>query len=181
MAVKGLKVNSLNMSDDVPGLVLLNTTSFSAVASASLPASTFSATYNNYKIIFNGSGSTAMYLQGRGRISGSDDTTANYLSGWFYLQTNGGATGQDNAGAGTSSFQRLGYVNGANVFNLTFELQNPYKASVKCLYGQAQRPDGAMHINGGFFYDATKLWDSFTFIASTGTISGKVSVYGFNE
>ena len=35
------------------GMVLLNTTSFSAVSSISLPANTFTSTYKDYKIIYS--------------------------------------------------------------------------------------------------------------------------------
>ena len=60
------------------GMVLLNTTSFSAVASQSIN-SVFSSTYENYRIVYTTSGFSASdALTLRLRASGTDLSSANY-------------------------------------------------------------------------------------------------------
>ena len=69
------------------GMVLLNTTSFSAVASQSVN-DVFSATYDNYKIILNiDSTSSASYdLVLRLRVGGSDLSTTVYTYGGIFAK-----------------------------------------------------------------------------------------------
>jgi len=59
------------------GLVHLNTTSFSGVATQSIN-NVFSAQYDNYKILIDVSKSTTSFLQLRWRAAGTDNTTTNY-------------------------------------------------------------------------------------------------------
>jgi len=107
MAVRGLKVGSLNTSDDVSGLVKIVPTSvavgsgsgsasalgivtFSGASSVSLNG-VFSSTYKNYRINFDniimpvGAGGTDMLL--RLRANGTN-TTTNYTGAGFYMSHN---------------------------------------------------------------------------------------------
>jgi hypothetical protein len=63
-----------------PGLVLLNTTSFSAVASQSVN-DVFSSTYDNYRIVCEFSSSTDQEIFFRLRASGADLTSNVYRIG----------------------------------------------------------------------------------------------------
>jgi hypothetical protein len=77
MSVKSFKTSGVGVDLAPQGLVLINTTSFSAVASFSLAANTFSATYDNYRIVFNkltSPGNAFIYL--RLRAAGTDNTSA---------------------------------------------------------------------------------------------------------
>jgi hypothetical protein len=61
------------------GLILVSTTSFSAVSSVSLAQDTFTSTYTNYRIIFSEiSTTTTVNLTLRLRKAGTDNTDANY-------------------------------------------------------------------------------------------------------
>jgi len=78
-------------------LTLLSTTSFSAASSVSLPTSTFSATYDDYLVLLNVTTSSAdQYVSARMRVSGSDNTTSNYASGFFYVNFPTSGYGNDN-------------------------------------------------------------------------------------
>ena len=68
--------NWLQVGSSNQGLTLISTTSFSGVTSISLPANTFSSTYNAYRIICNfvpSVGDTT--ISARVRASGTDNTS----------------------------------------------------------------------------------------------------------
>ena len=172
MTVKGLKVNSLNTSDDVPGMVLLNTTSFSGVASTSLAADTFTSTYDNYKIIFIvETSSTDSGISMRLRASGSDNSTSVYNS----------------TTSTTSSLNQTSWS-----LNPTTTLQKFY--SFELYYPKAAKNTYIKNVTGMFesggayattseyagYFRNTTSFDAMSFIASTGTITGKYFVYALN-
>jgi len=65
--------------DNKSGLILISTTSFSAVSSVSLPASTFTTTFDRYKIDFKALTSIAgTDIDGRLRASGTDASGTDY-------------------------------------------------------------------------------------------------------
>ena len=179
MAVKGLKVNSLNMSDDVPGLVLLNTTSFSGVTTQSVN-NVFTSTYDNYRIIIritgaSAAGSTFFRL----RASGSDKATN------YNYQT--GLSENTSASAVRSNAQTLVPIRlyatdySLNVFDVSGpNLNEPTVGNIQI----AARISGT----GGFLeniaFAQTENYqaDGFTFGAtSSSSFTGSVSVYGYNK
>jgi hypothetical protein len=154
------------------GLVLLNTTSFSAVASQSI-SSVFSSTYDNYKIELVVTNSTSATCTMRLRTT-SDDTTANY--GYQHLRADATTL------AGTRTL-------GATLFNLTpLAITSYFTASIELLSpnlsAYTQMRQLALNYgdmtDGAYFHTSTTAFTGFSLIASTGTITGKVSVYGYN-
>ena len=162
------------------GMVLLNTTSFSGVASISLPANTFTSTYTNYRIMFqNISPANSLALSMRLRTSGSDNSTSNYDSAFLYAQsTTAYASASDNA----SSFG-LTASSGARIIS-TIDLMNPQTADdtlmVHSTY-QTTSDSGTYNVGGGRFQLGTSF-DSATFIAnSVNLLTGQVQVYGYSK
>jgi hypothetical protein len=161
------------------GMVLLSTVSFSAVASQSIN-SVFSSTYDNYKIIFVGSASTTISMNFRLRVSGVDASGSNYIRQRIF----GTSTTVSAARAtGTS------YFPGDLEFDPTtqiFELLNPAKASKTGFITQSlsiQTSAGTqtdLVLTAGQ-HDLSTAYDGFSLIASSGTITGTVSVYGYNK
>jgi hypothetical protein len=153
------------------GLELINTTSFSAVSSFSLPADTFSATYENYKIVISdlstSAGSTTYF---RMRAAGSDATGANYNSYWWFFV---GSSGNGFAGTSTSAPQLWDNVNA-----VTIEIFRPFSALVTNVLSSATG-SGNMILAGGN-HALTNSYDSMSFIRTSGTMTGKYSVYGYN-
>ena len=185
MAVKGLKVNSLNMSDDVPGLVLLNTTSFSGVASQSLPASTFSSTYDNYLIVVSISATTAdstLYI--KLRASGTD-SSANYywtLNGF----TAGGTAQQNGLGPVTTGMYLMDTDTGSSAKPTIsrVELYTPFVAQpTSLIYQTATSTNGGIPvgISGMGLHTPSTSYDSATLVPTAGNISGSMTVYGMNK
>jgi len=162
------------------GMVLLNTTSFSAVSSVSLPASTFTSTYANYLFTFNITGSTALNVTGRLRAAGTDNTSSIYNS----TSWEGSSSVTASGGTGSTSWAAVGQANGAdmsrNIVSMT--LCSP-QISTKFTYGHSiyisNISSTPYPLQTYLSTTVTTSFDSITFGTNTGTISGSISCYGF--
>ena len=159
------------------GMVLLNTTSFSAVSSISLPAATFSSTYQNYHILFQCDTTLACTFTSRLRVGGADNTASVYDFHADYLDTvfnnSSSNTSQTSWTLGATS------ASATNNFAFNMNLYNPFAA--KYTNGQliGNMSNRRIPITG-FYHDTATSFDSLTIIASAGTITGRVCVYGYN-
>jgi hypothetical protein len=160
------------------GLTLINTTSFSAVASQSVN-DVFSATYDNYKIIVNLTNSTGANssLSMRMRVSGADNTNNEYTRFKFYTDyTN--AFGSDSGSIGTSSFL-IGDTQGTDGNQSVIEMQAPFLTQLT-----KQITIGTKKLNQFMFGGSTTVTTSytgFTLIQGSTNITGTVSVYGYTK
>jgi hypothetical protein len=159
------------------GLTLINTTSFSAVASESVN-DVFSADYDNYKIIvryttFTGTPGNA---QIRLRVGGSDNTNNEYTrSKLFWASSN--TSGVDSGSSGTSSF--LIGEDGANSFSC-IELYAPFLTEKTKHNTQAAKDNNGLIFSGST--TVTTSYTGFTLLSSSATnFTGSVSVYGYNK
>ncbi len=169
-----------------PGLVRITSNTFSAVSSVSLPNSTFTSTYKDYKIFITiQSTSASPTLTGRYRASGADNTTGNYYSALSIARVDGSAASQANSSASTSF--NLGYVTtGApGTYGLSLDLLGPQATDRKQIggtgFGANAGLDAFAAYSFGAWFNATTQFDAFSFIASTGTITGSYAVYGYSN
>lgn len=160
---------------------LINTTSFSAVASQSIN-DVFSATYDNYKIIFKlvqpGGGTPNIRL----RVSGADNTTANsYGSNYTYVALSGGA------GSGNGyTVGNFGTINGSSNYQGSsgeIDLFDVFTTNMTRMTFTHTGVDGGQYYNwtGGINHNQTVSYTGFTIFPSTLTFTGSVSVYGYNK
>jgi hypothetical protein len=162
------------------GLTLINTTTFSGVSSVSLPTSTFTATYRNYKIIghFLNSVSDGR-LDMRLRAAGSDNTTSNYSSAFIVAPYSGsflneGLTGQ-------TIWNKFGLMKSSTVTaTFLFDVYSPFETETTNFSGINTRGSSGQMLSVGFF-NATTSFDSLTFIPEGGTITGTLYVYAYAE
>ena len=162
------------------GLTLINTTSFSGVASQAFN-NVFSATYNNYriKINFDNTGTTPSFYI-KLRASGTD-SSVNYWSGLVgRTSTNTSATdGQQDVTVGFI----VGFSANANSNHMAvFDLDNPFLTKRTTFAGSYvdQSAVVGMHFAGS--HRNTGSFDGFNFIASTGNLTNAtVSIYGYNK
>ena len=159
------------------GLTLINTTSFSGVASASAPANTFTSTYENYKIVFNIDFSASQEAKWRLRASGSDNTTNNYNS---QNMTANNTTFSTQRFLATSAYL---YWFNASWFYGTMELQDPQQTNETMyqLNGSIQAGGDAYGPFVSGYFGATDAFDSITIFPASGTMTGSFSVYGYNK
>jgi hypothetical protein len=160
-----------------PGLVLLNTTSFSAVASQSVN-DVFSATYDNYRIVCEFSSSTDQEVFFRLRASGADLTSNVYRFGEFSI-------GVGIAGAFSSVANTLGtsllICNNGSSFSAGFvaDVIAPNKAQAK--FFNSQSTGRIAYVKVSQIQEATAQTGFTIFCTGATTMTGSVSVYGYNK
>jgi len=164
--------------DYVQAASAITGTSFSAVSSVSLPNSTFSSTYTNYKIIFNLTAAAGAISETRIRMraSGADNTTSGYYAGGTEVNY---AAGASSYSANGTTYLMWGNISTSTPQNTQFEItmMSPQASSTT-----------AFNINGGKgtwtwkamtgFFEGTTAFDAMTFYADAGTITGSYKVYG---
>ena len=169
--------------DSKTGLVLLSTTTISAVSSTSAPANTFNANYENYLVLVNLTANSAndgdIYLRLR---SGSSDQAASYYwgrRGWTSL-----GAGTDGSGSNSSAIVVM-TMDAGNTGNQHIQLNifSPFlsQKTKASWIGTAQTDTGVFYGQfGGAFLDNTTSYDSFSLVNQNGTSTGKMTVYGYN-
>ena len=162
-------------SPATPGLVKINTTSFSGVTSVSLAANTFTSTYRNYKIVVNitsGSNSSSIRL----RASGTDATASNYRYQSVYINSSGSVLNNASSASATS-------FGGAGMFDAitdginNINLYNPQLANSTAMDFFSIVGSTGITAFGGGQHDLSVAYDSFTYF-SPSNMSGVIRVYG---
>ena len=161
------------------GLTLINTTAFSGVASQSIN-DVFSATYDNYKIIFAGTypAGVGTGIELRMRVSGADNTSANY--DFSIYRANFTNTESFFGAQNQTSFPQLTNMTTTTGFSIDATMFNPFLARNTDLYASANSETPGRVLTNGT-HKVASSFTGFTFYTSSGSnITGKVSVYGFN-
>lgn len=162
------------------GLTLINTTSFSAVASQSFN-DVFSATYDNYLVEWSCIGSTSNNIVTRMRVSGTDNTTTGDYRYAGYSTNSGTTTLSGNASGATVNYFYTGDAGTTTYSNGTMNISQPFSSSkaVTLDYEWAQWNGTNLtgqNYHGGLIVNTS--YTGFTFVALSGTITGTVSIYG---
>jgi hypothetical protein len=164
------------------GMVLLNTTSFSAVATQSVN-DVFTSSYRNYKILVNCNSSisgTNLFM--RLRASGTDSSVSYYYG---LAQTSSGGVSAVINGNNVSDGLFLTRMRNAadlrtgvdvTLFNPQIALETNY--TVMCAFNDGSLVAGAA---GGGAHESAVSYTGFTLRGSSGNITGSVSVYGVNS
>ena len=166
------------------GLTLIESNTFSAVASVSATANVFSSAYAYYRILFHlTAASTDLEVYLRMRASGADYSGTGYTtSGDGYTSATSGfqSVGQ------TSAF--VGYMKSATTPQLAFtgDVFNPNAATYTNIIGASFSSNSSYTatsgiVNSGSVVATTTQYDAFSFVASTGNFTGRYSVYGYNQ
>ncbi len=163
--------------DNKSGLVLINRTSFSAVASQSLN-NVFSANYDNYKIVVDAIGSTTNSISFRFRASGTD-TTSNYTRQYIYGDNTSLSSARLTSQAQMGAIDMSSTVRGA----VSYDIFNPFLARPTLMFGVniSRYASSSYAAVNGYGQDSTTSFDGITLTADTGTMTGAVSIYGYNQ
>jgi hypothetical protein len=162
------------------GLVFLSSATFSAAATVSLPASTFTSTYANYRIVFVATAFSAEdSLTLRMRASGTDSTAASYEYALIGYTTGGTLNGIQSSGQ-TSAV--IGYALTTGV-GLSMDIYNPQATAhtrfTTTSYGKSAATGVASPLSGGGSFAATTSFDALSFISGS-NMTGRYAVYGYN-
>ena len=147
----------------------------SAVATQSV-SSVFSATYRDYLINWDLVFSESAGLQARIRSGSTDATTSDYHS----------QLGQDNSTSVTglrvagSTFWDL-FPQAQITSRGSYLIQMPFIAAQTSFIGSSYDLTNDRSVRSMGRYNSTNSYDGITFIASAGTITGTIRVYGYNN
>lgn len=163
------------------GLVLIDSGTFSAASSVSLPNGSFSSTYDDYKLIFvptafSTTGPVATYL--RFRDSGSDDTSSIYAYARGYSYNGGG--GDD--GAVSADAIMIGNSSGPPLHRSSMDITSPNLAEITSVIASTTMDQGTGYFiltYVGAHVRSTTQYDALTIYPNTGTITGRWALYGY--
>jgi hypothetical protein len=161
------------------GLTLINTTSFSAVASQSFN-DVFSATYENYRIVGTLAGSGTLNLLFRFRVAGSDNSTSNYTYSFGRARSTDFQTTFSGASQTSAQIGVVAQTTNAKM-PFSFDIYQPFASFYSCGLGFQQDNSNAAQNMGGWYFVGNTSFTGFSLITSTGTMSGEVSIYGYNK
>jgi hypothetical protein len=158
------------------GLVLIDTTDFTSVASVSRD-NVFSATYDYYRIILTGTISTSVQdMSFRLRVGGTNNTTASsYVSQIL--------TGQATSVAAlrtTSDKLTLGAWDTTLVNAFTIDVFNPFKNTPTGFNSHLLRSSSNAYIQMGVgTHNQTVSYDGISVIPAANNITGTISIFGY--
>jgi len=152
------------------------TITVSGVTSVSLN-SVFSSAYTNYRIVGQLNVNVAQDYYYRLRAGTTDNTSANYRIGRYYVgQESSIAAGSGNNSTGSEV--AIGTM-GTTKTSFSIEIANPQQTDYTTSFSSSSGYY-AQWINGS--YIATTSFDGITiFSGSSGTMSGTLSIYGYNN
>jgi hypothetical protein len=163
----------------------INLIRISAVSSQSIN-DVFSATYENYRIILNitsTSADTTLFM--KMRVGGSDNSGLLYSYGRGIFNRNG--TSGVEAGSDVSTGWAIGQADSVNTkhwMGTTIDMLMPFLTQVTAFNQVGTFLSTAASFfgtAGGGIHFADTSYDGFSIISSSGTITGTVSVYGYNK
>jgi hypothetical protein len=164
-----------------PGLVKINTTSFSGVTSQSFN-NVFSTTYDYYKVIFNGNTASNSDINLRMRVAGVDNSSAIYNR--QFLEANN--TTIVGARSNSQTSIQIGGT-GANVGDydnlITLEIGRPFVATQTSFISnvlEVRSGTGTLTRMFTGAHASLTSFDGFTLIAGS-NMTASVSVFGYNK
>jgi hypothetical protein len=162
-------------------LTLINSTSFSAVASQSIN-NVFSATYDNYVLLMNVLTSGNEQVRMRYRVSGADNTTTNYR--WHMQFSSSSSTSYVGLASATESYNLLASSEGtSSTHGINLTVLAPFLSENTTYLGlqNGSGTSGGGPIVGGSVqgqFVTTTSFTGFSVFPPSGTITGKIRVYG---
>ena len=181
-AVGGSQVLTLPTDSVQPGMVLVNTTTFSSASSISIN-NCFSSTYSNYRVIFDGYSSSASAggLNMRLRSAGTDATGTSYIWGGQYITQSAGPT-RNYSGGLVSLFEISAHANYATCFDAT--VFQPYVSSANTSFTSNYSAPGtasAAYGTSAGVYIVAAQHDGMTIYPGAGTVTGTIRIYGLRN
>ena len=163
------------------GLTLINTTSFSGVSSQSFN-DVFTSSYRNYRIVAsNLSGSGFANLQIRMRVSGTDNSSTNYTRQY---QSANSTTIAGARATGQTSWAEVSLFNTDKSHAGWLDVFEPQTSGTYTTALNQSIFDGGgspIMTLTAYGLTVTTSYTGFTALASGGTMTGTISVYGYNN
>jgi hypothetical protein len=180
MAINGLRYESgeyATQSDLATnaGLNLIVTQSLSATSSVSLN-NCFSATYDNYRIVYRGNGSSGANLEARLRVGGVDASAGNYSRQYLVVDNASVSAGRT---TGNTSYVLAAFA--TTIGGCSCDIYGPAIAANTAFATVIARGDTVTQLESGVHSVAT-AYDGITLTGGGGsTMTGSLSIYGYRK
>jgi hypothetical protein len=160
------------------GLTFISATACSAVSSQAVTG--FSSTYENYRIIYSGTGTADNYMFMKLRSSTTDSSTAYYSGGIRYFST---AASQQVSQANSTAGWEVGWnydgcFAAIDVFQPFTTKRTGYSSAGSQFDTSVSR---SIYTSIGGMHNATTSYDGFNLILGSGTFTGTVYLYGYQK
>ena len=137
-----------------------------------------SSSYSAYKIIYVSANASAAGLEMRLRVSGSDSSATNYWKNGFY--SNASSANAENTYGTSWSLSTTSRTNRS----FSGDIIDPFKTSGTFLIGSSAEYTAGT--NGGIYVaananTAATSYDGFSFIPGGSTMTGTLSIFGYNQ
>ena len=160
------------------------TVTFSGASSISLNG-IFSSTYDNYRIIMNQtSNSTGATMRLRMRSGSTDNSGNNYALAGLYTNSGSATIASWRDAIGTLSSWYIGDYATSRPITYTLEFYNPFVATqtvISAASGYNTTADVLYAYQHQGLHNQATSYDAITLFASSGTVTGTVSVYGYKD
>lgn len=138
----------------------------------------FTSDYRRYRVEINYTHTVGQVLYWRLRAAGTDATTNNY--GYITAYRSYAAAAQGNFNGNALSTSVLGYGTANNVGFLSFDIDAPQLAERTSIVGNCSWQDAGAWV--GSQHSLQTAYDGMTFfIASGGTTTGTINIYGYRS
>jgi hypothetical protein len=158
------------------------TVSFTSASTISLN-DVFNSTYTNYRILLRlTSGGSAGNVCMRLRVSGSDNSTNNYYSGFSFdrfTNTTGNGAGNPN-----TTYVLPAMTSTGQVFSFNMDVFYPFTTNTTLISykGTGQDVTSGYSMVGAGYHEVSSSFTGFTMFSNNGNLgTGTVSVYGYNN
>lgn len=166
-----LPTSAVNGSITAGGRVI-----FSAVTTLSINGC-FTTEYDNYLVIFDASTATASAnVQFRARVGGVDLSTGTYFQAYMQLAS----VTPNYAYSTTATAINIGNVNTSVAARLNLDVHGPMLAGRTAVWFTGN-DTSAVHSGGSGAVLNNTLYDGFTLFPTSGTMTGIVRIYGWNN
>jgi hypothetical protein len=157
------------------GMVLLSTTSFTG--SSSVIRNDFSATYSHYRVLFNivMSGSNSPTLRF------TDSSGASVSSAGYYAYTSNYASTSVTNWSNSGSVSSIALIVNQGEHSGCIDFYNPYSSTLQTKVTWDSMGSTTLRGFGAGGQNTAAQNNGFEFYPNTGTITGTISVYGYNK
>lgn len=163
---------------NVGGLVFITSASFIAAGSVAINGC-FTSTYENYRIIVTHVGSVAINLTWQGRNAGAAVTGSNYCHKVIY-SLYASTTFAETHGSGTTAYLHDTATAGGSIVMDVFQPQGSGSTGVVC-HGVVPQGSTPYWMSSASCYAASQVMDGITIATASGTFTGSVRVYGYQN
>jgi hypothetical protein len=138
----------------------------------------FTSDFRRYRVEMNFTNTVGQVLYWRLRAAGTDSTTNNY--GYITAYRSYAAAAQGNFNGNALSTSVVGYGTANNIGHVSFDIDAPQLAERTTLTGHCGWQDAAAWV--GSQHSLQTAYDGMTFfIASGGTTTGTINIYGYRS